>query len=348
MGLLEGMICLFDRDSAFTVGSWWQLETQVKQELATSNAIRECAPDVLLASQFCWGSIVAAERFGLPICLLGFATYLWPRVDAISQGVSRSGIEERQLDRFLGMTKSFNELRSVYGLPMEHGSVLGSRIMGDRLYVQSVATLERKADLLPPPVRLVGSCVWDPPALLSEQAPEVLGWLGGKLHSEALLAYVNPGRSFGSSNFWYRLCKEVDGDSRLVLAASTSRLDVPTRSVPANMMARDGLLQGAVLPHASVVLSSGNTTAVLGGLLFGLPLLLVPIGNEQPDVAEVCRRRGAARVIFPELLGVESLAKNLLDVASDYDVLAAARSIAIELGRVDGRHVISDDLTSLC
>jgi MGT family glycosyltransferase len=66
---------------------------------------------------------------------------------------------------------------------------------------------------------------------------------------------------------------------------------------PANIQIKQYIPQSLVLPHCDAVISHGGSGSVIGALAHGLPMLLIPMGADQPLNAGRCAALGAARVL---------------------------------------------------
>ena len=53
-------------------------------------------------------------------------------------------------------------------------------------------------------------------------------------------------------------------------------------TVPKNVVLRDFVPQHEVFPHVSAVLCHGGSGSILGALAAGLPLVVAPVGTDQP------------------------------------------------------------------
>jgi MGT family glycosyltransferase len=64
---------------------------------------------------------------------------------------------------------------------------------------------------------------------------------------------------------------------------------------PANIQIARYVPQSAVLPRCDMVVSHGGSGSVIGALAHGLPMLLIPMGADQPLNAARCVELGVAR-----------------------------------------------------
>lgn len=111
------------------------------------------------------------------------------------------------------------------------------------------------------------------------------------------------GSYFDAPNFWPYLVKVLKDQPIRVVASlgrmKGSNIRTPELTVPSNFIVGYHISQGTVLPYAQAVISSGNTTSVLGALRHGLPILILPLGGEDQDNAEYCQRVGVSLTLSP-------------------------------------------------
>ena len=68
-------------------------------------------------------------------------------------------------------------------------------------------------------------------------------------------------------------------------------------SQPANVHIERYIAQAALLPHCHLVVSHGGSGSVMGALAHGLPMVLIPLGADQPLNGARCAALGVARVL---------------------------------------------------
>jgi UDP:flavonoid glycosyltransferase YjiC (YdhE family) len=110
-----------------------------------------------------------------------------------------------------------------------------------------------------------------------------------------------------------------------------SRLDGPDLAVPP--WATVGLgRQDELLAHADVVICGGGHGMVAKTLLAGVPLVVVPGGGDQWEIANRVLRQGSARLIRP--LTADALVAAVNEVLSSPRYRAAARAAAAGIADV--------------
>ncbi|MBE7324089.1 glycosyltransferase [Nocardioides sp. Y6] len=116
---------------------------------------------------------------------------------------------------------------------------------------------------------------------------------------------------------------------------------------PPNVLVRERVPQLAVLQRASAVVSHGGHNTVCESLAAGLPLVVAPIRDDQPVIADQVVRAGAGvRVKFARVRA-EQLREAISAALTDADLRAGARRMADELAGLGGAAAAADALIGL-
>lgn len=282
------------RDGAsFGVATWSEAYWAAIQVKHLEHALERFQPDLVVGQPLTLGVLLAAERAALPIALLGFCTYQWPRSRrALADPATEH--ERRLAWRLREWTALYNDVRRLFKLPPLSVDALDTPALGDLFLLRNVPGPGIGDDDLPPQVALVGDCLWEPPV----GDPELESWLRRAEGSGKPVVYLQHGRFFSYPDFWSSW-KAVARSRELWVAVSTSRMDCEVGELPPHCLARPFLPQNQILRYADLLVTAGNTTAVLGAATAGVPVLLMPGGGEQPDVAAWCEQAGMAKVLSP-------------------------------------------------
>ena len=326
---------------SFEVAQWFYGSSVAMQMKHISYAMRRFQPDILVGQQLTLGPLLIGEIRRIPVALLGLSVYLWPSSDpAPGEVISRR--LEIQAWRHGDMLKWYNEARKLLGIPPRTADSAQSPLLGDLFMLRSIPAFQSGFDHLPRKVHLVGACLWED----QHEDPELDSWLEGAIRDNCPIIYVQHGRTFDRPGFWSNL---VEGFANMDVrvAVSSSRMDCEVGTLPPSFYVRPYVPQGRVLRHASALVATANTSAVLGALTAGVPSLLIPAGGEEPDVAEQCEHQGLARVITPEEASVTRLCSELQQVLEDRNMKNAAYQISAEFSKVDGLNIAADLLERL-
>src|ERR1700712_3523249 len=71
--------------------------------------------------------------------------------------------------------------------------------------------------------------------------------------------------------------------------------------------------QALLLPRCALVVSHGGSGSVIGALAFGVPLLILPMGADQPLNGDRCQALGVGSVLDP----VTASSDDIQDVAAN-------------------------------
>lgn len=316
---------------SFQVTLWGEPISIAIQVKHIEHALERFAPDLLLASELAMGPLIAGELHGLPVAMLGLAAFPWSAKLRPPRNQEEAEMERRHDYFFTGRLDILNGARKLFGLPPCPADAWESRLLGDLFLLRSVPELEGEEEPLPGCVRFIGNCCWEP----GFTDPELEDWLAET--SADPLVYVQQGRHFQVPPFWPPFVEAGRG-RRWRVAAALGRMQWETDvgPLPESWFVRAHVPQARVLRHARAVVSSGNTTSVLGAVAEGLPLLLVPAGGEQIDLARRCRTAGAALTLDPYQADPESLRQALDSVLESDELRASSARLRDAFARLDG------------
>jgi UDP:flavonoid glycosyltransferase YjiC (YdhE family) len=231
----------------------------------------EWQPDVLVCDESDFGAVVAAERLGLP-----HAT-----VQPTAAGsVLPSGVVAEQA----------NELRAEHGLPADPGLEMLHRYL---VLVPFPPSFRDPGIPLPPTAHALRHVSADLPL-----AGSALPWLAALSGRETV--YVTLGTIFNqeSGDLFERIVRGVRDLPVNVVATVGRELDPEVLGPqPPDVHVERYIPQAQLWPRCSLVVSHGGSGSVIGALAHGLPMVVVPIGADQPRNARRCTELGFARVV---------------------------------------------------
>jgi MGT family glycosyltransferase len=294
-----------------------------------AHAIAEVQPDVLFIDEGAWGAAAAAERSGLPwafslvsaIPLTSrdappFGLGLRPRHDAIGR------LRDRVLGRLtLGtleriIAAHLNPLRAELGL-RPFRDIDQFYLVADLVLAFTAEPFEYPRSDWSSKVRLVGPGLWEPPA-------EPPAWLADV---ERPLVLVTCSTLFQNDRTIAQVACEAFETAPLDAVITTVEIDPATFNPPANVRIERFVPHSPVLERAACVVCHAGMGITQKALAHGVPVVAIPFGRDQPEVArrvEIARAgvRLPARKLTPARL--RAAVEEAIDLRGGAERIAAA------------------------
>ncbi|WP_096305046.1 glycosyltransferase [Jatrophihabitans sp. GAS493] len=237
--------------------------------------------DVLVRDEVDFGAAVAAESLGLPhVCVIVLAAGAMITPDLISEPM--------------------NALRSDYGLPADPHLAMLHRYL---TLAPLPPTYRSTDDPLPATARHIQPAALDRRAFVGRSSPataRTLDWLGQRPGRATV--YITLGTIFHqeSGDLLPRILAAVcDLDGNVVATVGSEIDPAELGPQPETVRIERFIPQEALLPHCDLVISHAGSGSVLGALAFGVPLVLLPIGADQPRNAARCHSLQVAEILDP-------------------------------------------------
>ncbi len=226
-----------------------------------------------------------------------------------------------------------NAVRAELGL----AAVARLEELVERAPLVLVPTLEAldRPDGVAPNVRYVGPLV--------EDAGPDEGW---RSPGRPLVVVSMGTTPMGEAPLLQRVLDGLDGAAVTVLATLGPHLRAEDLRPPANATLTGYVRHAAVLPHADLCVNHAGLGSIGAALTYGVPLVCVPLGRDQPVNAEAVAAVGAGRVLAPDASADEVRAA-VLDVLGDDACRRAAARLADEIRALDGPTRAAEAVESL-
>ena len=248
-------------------------------------------PDLLVCDEIDFGAMVAAERLGLL-----YATVL---VIAAGSFVRKEVVGER-----------LNELRAEHGLPPDPELAMLSRYL---VLSPFPPGYRDPAFPLPATAHTIRPLTLD--GTQNDTAPQWKVHLNG-----APTVYFTLGTVFNveSGDLFERVLAGLRELPINVIATVGRGIDpAEFGPQPANVQIAQYISQSIVLPHCAAVVSHGGSGSVMGALAHGLPMVLIPMGADQPYNAARCAALGVARLLDAVEATPETVRASVATVLAD-------------------------------
>jgi MGT family glycosyltransferase len=252
-------------------------------------AIAAESPDALVVDALCWGAGSLAEITGLPWAWsapfplaiesrdlpppgLGLA----PGSGTGPFGAVRDAVLRVVARLFWRPTLAeLNRLRATLGAPAVSSMDELWTAHAPLTLIHLAEPLEYPRTDWPATVRLVGPGVWSPPA---EPPP----WLD---ELPAPLVLVSCSTERQRDEPLAKMALEALADLEVSVVVTTAAADVDNWSIPANARVERFIPHGALMDRAACVVCPGGLGTVHAALAAGVPVVAVPFGRDQPEVA---------------------------------------------------------------
>ncbi|MEE9208002.1 MAG: nucleotide disphospho-sugar-binding domain-containing protein [Gemmatimonadota bacterium] len=143
--------------------------------------------------------------------------------------------------------------------------------------------------------------------------------------------YATLGTVWGTIDRFRHLVDAVHGlDANVIITTGTDIDPAELGSQPEGVYLERYIPNGALLPHVDVLLTHGGYASIVTALSAGIPMVLTPIGADQPENARRCEEIGVgltARLDEPESVRA-ALEKTMSDGKFKERARAVARGIA--------------------
>jgi UDP:flavonoid glycosyltransferase YjiC (YdhE family) len=301
-------------------------------------------PDVVVVDPITYGAQVAAERSGLPWVVATASLLPMPGAGIPPYGLGMApwrGPVGRLRDAMLwrvveglyrrALMPGVNRMRMSAGLPTLR-SPLDLNDRPDRLLVLSGQPLEYIRTDLPGHVRFVGAQHWDPPA-------ETAAWL----------------TEDGDPWVLVTCSTEYQADEELARVAVEALRDEPVRVVitladayaTANLPVADNVRVERFVPHrlvldrACAVVCPSGMGLVQKAVSQGVPVVAVPFGRDQPEVARRVVQAGAGVALRADRLRADRLRQAVRQARA---LAPRAAEAGARLRASGGPHTLADEL----
>jgi MGT family glycosyltransferase len=127
------------------------------------------------------------------------------------------------------------------------------------------------------------------------------------------------------------------------LVTTGPAVDPTVICAPANVTVTRWVRHADVLPHCSAVITHGGHGTVMKALIAGVPLIVVPLGRDQPDNAGRVVHAGAG-IRLRKNATVSALQAAISQVTGDPRYRAAARQMAARLAAERDDNLVADEL----
>jgi len=307
----------------------------------TLDEIKRAPTDAVLTDSGLFGSVLAAEAARVPCALLSPTISLrpLPGIPPIGSGLGppRTPAERVRVEaansRFVAVMNNWlpmlNEARAHLQMaPCNHVLDLFDRPA--RLLIAMSAAFDFPADSLPGNIRYIGPLLdtsdWSRPWIFS--------WPHESDRPRALVSFSTTNQD--QADALQRTINAIGQIKMDAVATLGPALKADSLHAPANVTLLASAPHDAVMKEISLVVTHGGHGTVSRALLHGLPLLVMPMGRDQNDIAARVEACGAGLTLAPTAAETE-IGTAISRLIEEPQFRAAARRLgnitAAEIGK---------------
>jgi MGT family glycosyltransferase len=208
-----------------------------------------------------------------------------------------------------------------------------------RLLILSSPTFDFPASRLPENVRYVGPVFWEAPTDTPPELPEP---------SQVPLVLASLSTTYQAAERYLQLLIAAIGSQPVQAVVTTGAgYDLTDLGpLPDNVLVRHYVPHGALLDRAAVMITHAGHGSVTSALAHGVPLICVPFGRDQRDVALRAVATGAAITLRPTRLTARKLSRAVQQVLDRPEYRQAARRMQARLATEDGAGHAADEIVA--
>ena len=267
-------------------------------------------PEIVVSEEMDFGALVAAEALGIPyatVISIGSGAFVWPQL----------------------IRAPLNALRTEHGLPPDSELSMLHRHLVISPFPPS---FRDPANPLPPNAHSIRAVAADGAAGDGD-----VSWLDGR--AARPLVYFSLGTIFNleSGDLFERALAGLRELAIDVVVTVGRELDPQVIGPqPPHVYVRRYIPLSVLLPHCDLVVSHAGSGSIVGALAHGLPMVLLPIGADQPFNAARCHDLHVGRVLNPTRATPEDVQLAVTAVLDDSSYRQNAQRLQAENASLPG------------
>jgi N-glycosyltransferase StaG len=326
------------------------------QMTALMQVLEEFPADVLIGDELSFGVRLVSERTGIPLTCVATTAYSFDSRDAppfglglrpISGPVGRlRDILVREIANrvvFRQARASVAEIRGDLGLPMLGKTPMESVGRLPDLYLMgTVPSFEYPRRDMLPQTHFVGAFL----DAGSEEFEPPIWW--DDLDGEQPVVHVTTGTISDDNRRLLLPALRAFAEQDLLVIATTSDLSgMPEGELPSNVRLEQYVRHDRLLPRVDVMVTNGGYGGVTAALSHGIPLVVVPAGEEKHEVAAHVAWAGVGVVVKRRAMSEKALRRAVTEVLTTPAYRRRARELQQEFRRYEGPRAAAELIESL-
>lgn len=160
------------------------------------------------------------------------------------------------------------------------------------------------------------------------------------------LIYISLGTLLNNSVSFYKKCFQAFARENVtvILSIGQNVLVKKLGPIPENFRVYSFVPQLEVLQHASLFITHGGMNSVNEAMHYGVPMLVVPVGNDQPTVANRINELGLGKRLNRKKLSSESLKYSAFDVINDVNIKKTVQTYQQIMSEAGGNNLAAHEI----
>jgi UDP:flavonoid glycosyltransferase YjiC (YdhE family) len=294
--------------------------------------------DALLVGLTCLGAQAFSERHGVPWASLGISPLTLPPSPDVPAFGSGKAPPAGPLDRAwnrgynrlariaqTGLTRDYRRHRAQLGLRrLRRGESIVDHLISPRLHLlASTPAVEYPRRAWPPQVHFVGPLL--PP---SGPVPDLPPWWAELARARTVIHITQGTIATHPRTLTRPALRALAGLDALIVVTTPDPGGL--RRVARNVRVASLIPHAVLLPRVDLMITNGGFNGTKMALAHGVPLVIAPWGNDQPDVAARVARAGAGINLGVRRPSPEAVSGAVAAVLSDPGYRTAAERVRAE------------------
>lgn len=160
------------------------------------------------------------------------------------------------------------------------------------------------------------------------------------------LIYISLGTLLNTSTSFFQKCIQAFKDKpvTVIISIGTIVKEEKLGLIPDNIFIYPFVPQLEILKHASVFITHGGMNSVNESIYYGVPMLVIPVGNDQPAVAKQIETLHMGKSLSRKHLMPETLADNTMSIVKDATYKKSIQTYQAIMLNSGGNNQIAKDI----
>ncbi|MEY8352665.1 nucleotide disphospho-sugar-binding domain-containing protein [Lachnospiraceae bacterium 54-53] len=160
------------------------------------------------------------------------------------------------------------------------------------------------------------------------------------------LIYISLGTLLNTSTSFFKKCIQAFQDKPVTVIISIGTIVKAEKLgfIPDNIFIYPHVPQLQILQRTSLFITHGGMNSVNESIYYGVPMLAIPVGNDQPAVAKQIDALHLGKYLSKKHLKPEALAAGAMSILNDDSYKKSIQAFQTIMGNAGGNHQIAKEI----